>query len=336
MHEPRKITFIIPRLLPPPAAVSENDLPDCRTLTRVLTCADRESCSDDYYRLLIELFGISLPVDVEYPVAALSYFSDTGQRADYCLRADPVHLSASGEGVVLLDDAMIVLERAEAESIAIDLQPYFEELEAELHIPHPARWYLCFHEAPRIQTTPLPEVIGRDVGMALPAGPDRTRWRQLFNEIQMVLYTSSVNETRTRQGRLPVNSLWFWGPGPMPEQGKTDFDYCFSDDPFVRGLAALHDIPAAGLPASASDALEQAGEVRHVLVTDGRARQHQSYGNAAAWLGYVESLENDWLQPLEREIKRGRLQQLEILTNGTRFSYRRRHRWRLWRRGSLV
>ena len=237
MHNPLTITFLLPGLLPPPAVISENDLPDCRTLNRLLVRADHESCSHDYYRLLLELFGMTVPDEAEYPVAAVSYYAETGHRPEYCLRADPVHLSASGEGVILLDNSMIALETGEAESIAADLQPYLDELDAELHIAQPSRWYLSFREAPRIQTTPLPDVIGRDVGMALPIGPDRTRWRQLFNELQMVLHNSSVNEARSKQGRLPVNSLWFWGVGSMPGSGEPRFDHCVSDDPFVHGLA---------------------------------------------------------------------------------------------------
>lgn len=335
MHDPRTITFVLPGLLPPPAAVTENDLPDCRTLTRLLARADHKTCSRDYYQLLFDLFGMNVPDNADHPIAPLAYFAETGAGTEYCLRADPVHLSAGGEGVVLLDNSMIGLEAKEAAAIVDALQPYFSELDAQLHAPHPGHWYLTCAELPRIQTTPLPQVTGRDVSTRLPTGPEQTRWRQLFNELQMVLHASSVNETRTNQGRLPVNSLWFWGAGTMPAKGQAGFDFCLSDDPFVRGLAVLHDVPAAALPSSVPELLEQASNAERVLVTDDRARQYQCYGDAAGWLGYVAALESDWLRPLDRELKRGRLKQVDILTNGMKLSYRRWHQWRVWRGASI-
>lgn len=336
MHGPRTLTLIIPGLLPPPAAVTENDLPDCRILTRILARADTENCSPDYHQLLFDLFGMTLSGDTDHPVAAVSYFAETGNRPGYCLRADPVHLSASGEGIVLFDNAMITLEAEEAESIAADLQPWLDEINAELHVPHPSRWYLSFREPPQIRTTPLTRVVGRDVSMALPDGADRTRWRQLFNEIQMVLHTARVNEAREKHGRLPVNSLWFWGLGTLPDQGVPGFAACFSDDPFVRGLAAMHDIPAAALPASADELLQRQNQAGHVLVVDERAWQFQCYNNVAGWLGYLEILENEWMQPLEQAAKGGDIDQFDIIVNGIRFSYCPAHRWRFWRRGSLL
>ncbi|MDZ7736772.1 MAG: hypothetical protein U5P41_12255 [Gammaproteobacteria bacterium] len=332
----QSITFIIPDLLPSPAAITENDLPDCQTLVRLLARADRKTCSRDYYQLLFDLFGMNIADDADQPIAPLGYFAESGAGTEYCLRADPVHLSASGEGVVLLDNFMIGLQAQEAGDIAVDLQPYLDEVGGRLYTPHPGRWYITFAEPPRIQTTPLPQVLGRDVSTALPAGPDRTRWRQLFNELQMVLHTSAVNEKREKRGMLAVNSLWFWGLGTLPPKGHAEFDACFSDDPFVRGLAVLHDIPAAPLPVSAAELREQAGAAEHILVSDDRARQYQSYGDAPGWLGYVMALESDWLQPLDSALRRGRLNRLELSTGGMMFSYRRRHQWRLWRRESLL
>lgn len=332
----QSITFIIPGLLPSPPAVTGNDLPDCRTLNQLLARADHEDCSPDYYQLLFDLFGMPVTGDSDHPVAAVSYLADTGNRPEYCLRADPVHLSASGEGIVLLDNAMIALEAAEAESIAADLKPWLDEINAELHVPHPSRWYLSFHEPPQIRTTPLARVIGRDVSMALPDGSDRTRWRQLFNELQMVLHNASVNKAREKHGRLPVNSLWFWGLGALPPKGLAEFDACFSDDPFVRGLAALHDIPAAALPASVAELQKQVGTASRILVTDDRARQYQGYGDIPGWLGYVAAFESDWLQPLGSALRRGRINRLDLFTGSMKFSYRRRHLWRLWRRGSIL
>jgi len=329
------ITLIIPGLLPPPAAVTETDLPDCKTLNRWLARSDRRSCQSDYYRLLFDCFGIKPATDADYPIAPLAYYAETGADPGYCMRADPVHLSPGREGLILVDDSLIGIQADEAEVLAGDLRPWIGELGAELHTPNPARWYLAFPEPPCIQTVPLSDVTGRDISSHLPTGSEQTRWRQFFNELQMVLHESAVNREREKRGRHTVNSLWFWGGGALPLAGHAPFDSCFSDDPFVRGLALLHDTSAASLPDSAEELLRQVGDADAVLVTDERLRQHQAYDNAAVWLGYLEALERDWMRPLDQAIWHGKLRQLNIITGGERFVCRRGQRWRFWRREGL-
>ncbi len=326
------ITFILPDLLPPSAAVTEADLPDCITLTRLLGRADRSDCSRDYYRLLFELFGMTPSPEADYPVAPLAYLAETGDQPQYCLRADPVHLSTSRDGMALMDDSMIGLQADEAEALAQELQPLFEGFNATLSTPHPAHWYINCPEMPAIRTTPLPQVVARDVSTALPVGTDQTRWRQLFNEIQMVLHTCEVNEARSRQGRLPVNSLWFWGLGALPDRGYGAFDQCFSDDPFVRGLSRWHDQPAMPLPDSATAMLEQAGQAQHILVVDDSARRMKSYDDVPGWLDVIDQLERQWLLSLDNALGRGAIKQLRIIIPGIQFICRRHHYWYFWRR----
>lgn len=326
------ITLIIPGLLPPPAAITEAELPDCKTLTRLLSRAAQGDCSRDYYRLLFELFSMTLDAEADYPVAPLGYLAETGNRPQYCLRADPVHLSASREGMALMDNSMIGLQAEESGALALELQPLLAAFNATLSTPHPAHWYINCPEKPAIRTTPLPKIVGRDVSTALPVGTDQTRWRQLFNELQMVLHTCEINQTRSRQGRLSVNSLWFWGLGSLPDRGHGEFDCCFSDDPFVRGLGMLHEVPAMPLPDSATTVLEQAGQARHILVTDDSARQVTSYGDVPGWLDVLDQLEQRWMVPLDNALRHGEIRQLRIMMPGVQFICRRHQQWCFWRR----
>jgi hypothetical protein len=41
--------------------------------------------------------------------------------------------------------------------------------------------------------------------------------RLLQNEMQMLLYTHSVNDARASKGRLAVNSFWISGSGALPD-----------------------------------------------------------------------------------------------------------------------
>lgn len=330
------ITLVLPGLLPAPPVVTDNDLPACRLLTRLLSRADRSPCLRDYYRQLFAGFGMQPDDGRDCPIAPLGYLAETGRQPRYCLRADPVHLSASREGMALMDNAMIGLQPDEAEALANQLQPLFSEFQAELVTPHAAHWYINSTDSPAIRTTPLPDVIARDVSTALPVGDDQTRWRQLFNEIQMMLHTCEINEARSSRGQLPVNSLWFWGGGTLPAAGAAAFDYCVSDDPFVRGLGLLHDQAVDVLPASAEAVLEKAARGQHILVTDDTARRLKNYDDVPNWLGFLEKLEQNWLLPLQAAQKSGRIQQINVIIDGNHYAYRRRHQWRFWRRSAIL
>jgi hypothetical protein len=47
----------------------------------------------------------------------------------------------------------------------------------------------------------------------LPQGEGALQWNKLQNEIQMLLFSHSVNEPREAQGQPVINSLWCYGLG---------------------------------------------------------------------------------------------------------------------------
>lgn len=328
------ITLIIPGLLPLPPGMEREHLPDTSALDRLLARADRFDASENYYQLLFEQFGLTAEPQPDYPLAALSHLADTGQAEGLWLRADPVHLSAGREGMVLFDSHMLHVEPEEARELSAALKPLLDEPEGMmLEMVHPHRWYLRLDQPPGIQTIPLAGVRGRDVSTRLPYGSDQTRWRQLFNESQMLLHETGVNSERARRGVLPVNSLWFWGPGELPRPASDcRIDAVFSDDVVVHGLAALHGVATHALPAGVSDVLQQANRAERILIVNDRGWAFSDYLDVGGWLAFIETLERDWMAPLYKALQRGRLRQLDILVPGYGFRVVPRHLWRFWRR----
>ncbi len=330
------ITFIIPGFLPAPAAISAADLPACPHLQKLLARADQRPQSRDSHEYLLAQFGC--PIDTVTPFAALSHLADRGEARTNVLRADPVHLSAGREGVMLFDNTMLQLQSDEAESLAETVRPLLTEFAAKLEVAVPERWYLLCEQPVAITTHPLMQVIGRDVSDRLPTGDDRTRWRQLFNEIQMTLHEAPANQARERHGQLPVNSLWFWGEGDLPAAGTTAYDACFSNDPLAQGLARWRDIPVRSLPADLDELLAQPAATAQLslLVFDNRAERFHAYQDAAGWLQFLERFEHDWAQPLYRALQRGWLSSVQILPGDQHYHCRRRHVARFWRRPSAA
>ena len=51
----------------------------------------------------------------------------------------------------------------------------------------------------------------------------------------MTLHSQPVNAERQSFGKPPVNSLWIWGGGVVPELGKKNLPPLFGDEPLMRG-----------------------------------------------------------------------------------------------------
>jgi hypothetical protein len=145
----------------------------------------------------------------DLPIAPISAAYD-GLPAGFWMRADPVHLRLQRDQMLLSQTA---LSADEAVQFCSALNEYFAGQGMTFYAPHPQRWYVRLQCLPDMQTTPLSEVIGGNVRGALPRGNDGQHWHQLFNEMQMLLYSHALNEAREARGELPVNSLWLWGGG---------------------------------------------------------------------------------------------------------------------------
>lgn len=128
----------------------------------------------------------------------------------------PCHWAMGREHATLSDPQALRLTEAESRALLAAMQPYFEEDGMTLHYAEPQRW-LAAGELFRGQATAsLDRVLGRDVDRWLPSGASARTLHRLQNEMQMLMYTHPVNELRTAQRQMPVNSIWFSGTGDLP------------------------------------------------------------------------------------------------------------------------
>lgn len=248
--------------------------------------------------------------------------------------ATPAHLRIEQDRLVLVDARQLALGRDEAEALLTTLNAHFADDGIAFVAPSPDRWYARLHHAPAMTTTPLDDVIGRDIHPHLPKGADALLWHRRYNEVQMLLHAHPVNAAREARGLPVVNSLWWWGEGSAaPVQRR--FASISADDVLVRGLARLSATPLRSLPADAAAwlaALEPAGE--HYLYLDALALAW-AYRDFGAWNAARAHLEHTWLDPLFAALKDKRITRLTIdaLTpaRGTRMTLSRLQLWRFWR-----
>jgi hypothetical protein len=302
----RHVTLVIPELfgLPPSDEIDSNALP-YPMLERLLARADRQpqEALHNLESVLFALFEIPTPAGEDLPVAAVTRMLDMGiVDQEWWLRADPVHLRPDRGTLVLADNTLLQLTAAEAGALVGEILEVFAADGWLLKAPRPDRWYLKLPRAPRLHTTALPNLVGRNVDAFLPRGDDGKAWHTILNEIQILLHTSKVNTEREKQGRLSVNSLWFWGGGRLPRIMPVRWTRLWSDEPVSLALARLAGLASGARPEDFAAWQPQAGAGRHLLVLD-QLRAPAQYGETQQWSETLRRLEQDWLAPLYQALK---------------------------------
>ena len=251
-------------------------------------------------------------VDAGVPAAAITREFLAGDAADGTwLSADPAWVQPDMNGVRLLACGQMQLGMDEAQALAESLRPVFDEAGMQLEISTPDHWHLRLPG-----DTPLPgfaapeQALGEDLAQHLPQGAEGRRWRVLLNDVQVLLHQHPLNARRQARGQLPVNSLWLWGGGRLPDALSGNVSGVVGDDLLLRALAA------------------RAGIVQQSRTADAVA------GGGAGWLIDLQDLPaheiaSRWgsvLLPLL-----GRQSVVLHFASGERWRHKPFHRWRFWR-----
>jgi hypothetical protein len=123
-----------------------------------------------------------------------------------------------GTGSLTLEDpAQLHLTEAESRQLFNDMQPYFAEDGLTLHDVGPNQWLVSGEPLRDVRTASLDRVIGKDLADWQPAQGESAKLRRLQNEMQMMLYTHTVNDARSHSKSSPINSIWFHGVGEWSE-----------------------------------------------------------------------------------------------------------------------
>lgn len=260
-----------------------------------------------------------------WPIAALTRQSDVGDAGSSAwLRADPAWVRPDINGVRLLAcGEALHLTQADVDALLPALRPVFDDAGFAIDAPASSRWYLRLpHDVKLPAFTEPAEALGADLFDHLPQDNENAvgmarRWRALLSEAQVVLHNHPWNAQRAVAGKPPVNSLWFWGGGVLPDQVITTTVAVESDESVLRALALASTAALAALPARFTL------PVRETLI-DLRAVHD------------LTSLTQDWLMPAIVELGRGTLERVQLdFADGGGYRLERWQRWRFWRRPLL-
>ncbi len=123
------------------------------------------------------------------------------------LHVAPVHLVADWDVLRLFqfEQGEILVDHQQQ---LIDLlTPLFAEEGMVLRYRSDLHWQLELPQKAQIKTMPLDWATGINLNEAMPSGVEALRWKQLLNEVQMMLHATSI-EPQAEQ--LAINGIWIW------------------------------------------------------------------------------------------------------------------------------
>ena len=301
-------------LLPDTAKFAGIALP--ATLAKALGRADRATLEAGRQAQLARQFQL-LPN--RWAEAALTRVVDTDEadaRLSGWLRADPAYIRPDINGARLLGigDALGI-EQADVEALLPALRPLFGDAGFTLDAPTPSRWYLRLPREAKLPAFASPDdALGDDVFEHIVDGPEARRWRVLASEAQVTLHNHPRNAQRIAAGKVPINSLWFWGGVLLPDSIASGFPTVFSDDVLLHGIARIGKLDAMPMKDATLDIDDALVDLR--AVRDPRA--------------VVES----WLAPVAASVSTR--EAVFDFADGQVFTLRANQRWRFWRKPLAV
>jgi hypothetical protein len=332
----QSLTLIIPGLFGPDARFHEDYVPSLPALELLLSLA-RHSVSlytnTEYHRTLANLLALDIPADRDVPVAAITRYQDNaGDTSGIWMRADPVHLSADRDGLILMDSFILNLSQHDALAIAAEANQVLQDYGLTIEVPFEDRWYIQLDDVLDMTTTELSSIVGSEVTAYLPIGEGSGKIHGLLNELQMHLFSSDINQQREARGELPVNSIWLWGSGQLEDISQTDLSVMFTDDIYATCLAQLtstacYPVPNHFLGMTAH--YQEGDEVMTILMHCQAPRQYQ---NLDLWQKALSLLEGSWFVPALEWLQQGKLKKLRIISDEHEFEVTRLGLKKFWKK----
>lgn len=286
---------------------------------------------------LCQAFGVEKQHD--WPIAPIQLQSDSQEikaENSYWLRIDPVFLRIENNHILLADSQIVNISLKEATQLADSINAQFATDGLTILPLLPDRWYLRCDQQPDLRTCLLSEAAGKNINTLMPVGEDSALGNSRINEIQMLLHEHPVNQAREERGELPINSLWLWGGGVLPEMIHTEYSGVWSNQAFARALATTSKTEYYDLPESADQLLRDGEQTGEQLVVLDALQKYVCYRDAYGWRETLSKLEQNWFSVLLQALKDKRIKQLILTVTDSQpagdFLMTPSHLWKFWLR----
>ena len=211
--------------------LSSLHMPNLDALLRLLTPGLRSTCEEDTLSPLHEMLEASArglaPQDGLLPWAALQAKAlqlpapATGEAWAWLT---PCHWQVNADHVRMADPADSQISDDESRLVMEALRAFLAEDGIALHGLHSGNWLATGAAFKDLPTASLARASGGAVDHWLPRQAQAQPLRRLQNELQMLLYSHPLNDSRAARGLLPVTSFWVSGTGSLPADFHTSSD----------------------------------------------------------------------------------------------------------------
>ena len=329
------LNLVVPGLCGPLPGLDALQInPTLLSLAKLLARADKfQSEQKGFYPELAALFGLQSASSV--PSAALSLLGQKRELGEGCwFHADPVNLQADMDHAILRDSASLDLRPDEAAALIKEVNEHFSEDGIRLIATDENHWFLNIKGHAGIETTALHDVIGCNINFYLPKGEDEKFWQKFLNEVQMLFHTSDVNQQREKSGLLPVNGLWLWGGGELPEIGAPFEQNVYANHMLAKGLAIMHDAKYSSVN-NVESLFDMIDENTPSLVVLEGIFTLACYGDMSAWQEALDALFEKWIEPLVSHAMSRKVTVRLHPCNGVNYLISPSNKYRFFRKGNI-
>lgn len=243
--------------------------------------------------------------------APLTRLLDRPQDAEgVWMRADPVNLIPDLRAVWLRPGVSIDPDS----DLVARIKDLFSEHGYEFDLPTPERGYLRLERIPDCGFKPPWMLAGESMEYSLPSGAEEKHWRLLLSELQVMMHTHGA-ETGSPTG------LWLWGAGELPRgpRPQARISHLSCRDPALIGtaewLGLSHEPPRSSVSPADHSFVEWLPEP-----------ERTADDNLSALA--------DWIRPLWRRLRFGRIDALELAGRKRVWRLRPAAAWRFWQRAA--
>ena len=194
----RQISIVIPGLHP-----LVKTLPAWQKL---ISGAATTHASLHYHLLIAELCRLN-----PLPLAAISASYYQLPASSHWLKATPISIATDQNSAYVLN-ASLQLSKQEIQLLTTDLNQLFFQDGLIFHVSED-ELLLELTKPLEVTTSPLYEIINKNVAEYLPKGSNKSFWHKLFIEVQMFLYQHPLNRAREQKFQPTISALWFWEIG---------------------------------------------------------------------------------------------------------------------------
>lgn len=238
---------------------------------------------------------------------------------------EPVQVKTEHNGIYLLGNSGLPLDRESAEQLCFELTEMEQESGWYFSVLSPLRWLMFAEHLQDVQTISLNKAIGRDLRDTWPTGADAPRLQRHLTEWQMWLHGHQINRDRAPNEQL--HALWVSGNAASVTPSAFPWSLVYSDADWIMGLAKMRGVSRYDL-----SRLQGTGLNDNTLIWIDALNMPFAQGSREQWWQQFQAVQTSIISPLLENV-RALFDEVSVHTdNGFSYQWQRRERWKFWRR----